>query len=297
MNLINPGSIIRIRNTERSTFNELAVLFLKLIVYGVLLFIHQKYPEVYAKAPLLGQSLMVFIGASLIVSVIRLILVTWYIRKNRLNSNIKDNFILGINSIVSVLNTVLLVLAFMVFIGIDPKEFLTSITIVAAAIALTFKDYITNMINGLIIMFSDRLSLGDYIKVLDQEGRILDITLVNIVLQNQDNDMVLIPNSLVFSVMIVNQSKQNVRKLTVDFELDLLHGHTPSSLEDYFLQVLAPYTEQLVNDGFSVKTVEIRKDLARFKIQVLLKIRDRQKEREIKRMLNTAVLQLTAQKR
>ncbi|MCU0440754.1 MAG: mechanosensitive ion channel family protein, partial [Raineya sp.] len=73
--------------------------------------------------------------------------------------------------------------------------------------------YVTNMINGLIIMFSDRLSLGDHIKVLDQEGKILDITLINIIIQNEDNDMVLIPNSVIFTSLIVNQSKQNIKKL------------------------------------------------------------------------------------
>ena len=106
-----------------------------------------------------------------------------FISKNiRLKSNIKDNFILGIDRIQSILDTVFFALAFIVFLGNDPKSFLTSITIVAAAIALTFKDYITNMINGLIIMFSDQLSLGDHIKIKDIDGKIVDITLINMVL-------------------------------------------------------------------------------------------------------------------
>jgi small-conductance mechanosensitive channel len=264
--------------------------------YAIIMYISYYHPGLYAQAPLLGKGLLLFLGASLSVSVIRLALVTWYIRRNRLKSNIKDNFILGIDSIVNVLNVVFFVLAFMIFVGVDPLKFLTSITIVAAAIALTFKDYITNMINGLIILFSDRLSLGDHIKVMDQEGKILDITLVNVILQNEDNDMVLIPNSLVFTSLIVNQSKQYIKKLTVDFELDLLHGYTPQQLEDQLSGKIQEFSDHIIRDGFSVRTMEIKKDLARFKIEVLLKYNDRRKEREIRRRLSTAILELAAAK-
>eukprot|EP01132_Coremiostelium_polycephalum_P017347 gene17347-20783_t len=190
-------------------------------------------------------------------------IIFWYVKKHKLKSNIKDNFILGINRIVSILNTVFFVLAFMIFLGIDPIKFLTSITIVAAAIALTFKDYITNMINGLIIMFSDRLSLGDHIKVHDIEGKIIDITLINMILQNEDNDMVIIPNSVAFSSVIVNQSKQNIKKLSVEFQMSLHFGYTPDYLENHLRDVVKPFATYIALDGLTVKTFAINKDEAR----------------------------------
>lgn len=290
---------MKIEDKERSTLNELIVILIKFIIYATLVYFNINKPELYLNFPIIDQiayALLVFSGASLSFSVIRLIMIYWYIRKNKLKSNVKDNFILGINRIVSVLNTVFFVLALMIFMGIDPIKFLTSITIVAAAIALTFKDYITNMINGLIIMFSDRLSLGDHIKVLDQEGKILDITLINIILQNEDNDMVLIPNSVIFTSLIVNQSKQNIKKLTVEFELDISLGYTPKSLEQGLGKTVGAYADHIMPDGLSVKTLEIKKDMARFKIQLLLKYHDKFKEREIRRILNSAVLEISVPK-
>jgi hypothetical protein len=94
--------------------------------------------------------------------------------------------------------------------------------------------------------------------------------------------------------MIVNQSKQYIRKLTVDFELDLLHGYTPQQLEDRLFNKIQEFSDNIIKNGFSVKTLEIKKDLARFKIQVLLKYNDRAREREIRRRLNTAILELVA---
>jgi small-conductance mechanosensitive channel len=285
-----------IEDKGRKTGKELLMIFLKALIYGLLVYFKINYASLSIQYPMLGataNAIFVFLGPSLAVSVLRLIVIYWYIRKHGLKTNIKDNFILGINRIVSILNTIFIALALMIFFGQDPKDFLTSITIVAAAIALTFKDYITNMINGLIIMFSDRLSLGDHIKINDTEGKILDITLINVILQNEDSDMVIVPNSVIFSSVIINQSKQNTKKLSVEFEVFLKYGYTPDYLEKHLSEIIAGYDQNVVNGGLSIKTVAITKDMASFKVQVLLNHYDRLREREIRRALNTAIMKLS----
>lgn len=287
------------KHKERNKWNELLVIAIKLLIYIILFYFNIEQPVFYQKAPFLkslGYSMLIFSGASLTISIIRLLFIAYYIKRNRLKSNIRDNFILGINRIVSVLNTVFFIIAFMKFLGLEPRDFLTSITLVAAAIALIFKDYINNMINGLIIMFSDRLSLGDHIRIHDQEGKILDITLLNIILQNEDNDMVVIPNSMAFSSTVINQSKQDVKKLNLEFELDLALGYVPASLESILIKQLIPFEDILVPNGFSIKTLDIKKETVRFKLQVLLNYNDRAKERELRRNINSTVLQLAAKK-
>jgi len=288
--------MLKLEEKQRSTVKEFFVILVKLIIFVVLLYFNFDQPDFYKTAPLLAKTskvLLFFMLASFSLSVLRYSVIYLYIRKNRLKSNIKDNFILGINRIVSVFNTLFLVISVMYLFDIDPLKFVTSITIVAAAIALIFKDYVTNMINGLIIMFSDRLSLGDHIKVLNEEGKILDITLLNIVLQNEDNDMVLIPNSVIITSLIVNQSKQNIKKLTVEFEMDLAHGYNPDSLEEGLWPSIMSFSDHIGREGFSVKTLDIKKDTAKFKIQLLFKYHDRQIEREIRRALNISILGLS----
>lgn len=249
-----------------------------------------EYPRVYNAA----KALLVFLGPSLVISVLRLVIIYWYIRKHKFKSNIKDNFILGINRIVSILNTVFLVIAFITMFNVAIEDFIFSVSIVAAAIAVTFKDYITNMINGLIIMFSDRLSLGDHIKIGDNEGKILDITLINMILQNEDSDMVIVPNSIAFSSVIINQSKQNTKKLSIEFDMSLDNGYTPEYIENYLNKILDNYAANVVPKGLTVKTLAINKDVAVFKAMVLLKHYDKVKEREIRRAINTALIRLSA---
>jgi small-conductance mechanosensitive channel len=286
-----------IEEKQRKTKSEIFMILIKTIVFILLIYAKISKPSLfihYHWVATANSALIVFLGPSIAVSFLRLIIIYWYIRKHRLKPNIKDNFILGINRIVSILNTAFGVVAFMIFMGIEPLEFLTSITIVAAAIAIVFKDYITNMINGLIIMFSDRLSLGDHIKVQDTEGKILDITLINIILQNEDNDMVILPNSIIFSSVIINQSKQNIKKLSIEFELSLHFGFSPEYLEMYLSKAVTRFSDYIVSGGLTIKTLAINKDSAVFKVQVLLNNYDKLKEREIRKTLNTAVIRLSA---
>lgn len=282
---------------ERKPGRELLMILVKAAIYFVLTYFYVARPDFYiahAVINTISKALLIFIGPSLIFSIARLILIYWYIRKHKFKNNIKDNFILGINRIVSILNTIFFAIAALTLLEIDPKEFIFSASIVAAAIALISKEYISNMINGLIIMFSDRLSLGDHIRVGNLEGKILDITLINMILQNEDNDMVIIPNSIAFSSVIVNQSKQNIKKLSIEFNMSLKNGYTPEFLENYLYKAIENDMDNVVKGGLSVKTIEINKDVAVFKAMVLLKHYDKLKERVLRRLINTALLRLSA---
>ena len=286
-----------IHERERKAGKELLIIIFRTLIWGVLLYIFLSEPAFYLKyheIKSLTKALLIFLGASLVVSTLRLIIIYWYIRKHNFKTNIKDNFILGINRIVSILNTVFIVIGFITLLDIDPKDFIFSVSIVAAAIAVTFKEYINNMINGLIIMFSDRLSLGDHIRIGNNEGKILDITLINMILQNEDSDMVIVPNSIAFSSVIINQYKQNTKKLSVEFDMALENGYTPEYLENYLSKIIYSYSANVVPGGLTVKTLEINKDVVIFKAMVLLKHYDKLKEREIRRSINTALIRLSA---
>ncbi|MGH2623034.1 MAG: mechanosensitive ion channel family protein, partial [Sphingobacterium sp.] len=166
------------------------------------------------------NSIHSFLIPSIALSIVRFIIIILYNTRNA-NKTVRGNFVLGINRLTAVLNTVIALVALMIMFGINPKEFITSMTIVAMAIAVLFRDYITNMVSGLIIMFSDQLSVGDRIQVGENKGRIIDITLVNLVLQNEEDDILMVPNNYVFNSTFLNLSAHQSSLFTVKFELPL----------------------------------------------------------------------------
>jgi small-conductance mechanosensitive channel len=278
------------KNTNR---RERIIFLVKLLVYLSIVYFNLEHPAVYNKFVWLFKltnALSFFLGANLVISLAWLLILSWYTRRHRTKPIEKDNFVLGINRITSVLNTLFLLLAITLFFGVDLLKLVTSITIVAAAIALLTKDYITNMINGLIIMFSDQLSLGDHVRIGDYKGRVMDITLINVVLQNDDDDIVIIPNSVVFTSIVLNQSKQNIKKLTLEFELDHKHPFTIRGLEERLRSCVAGYSRSFTPESFSLKTIEIKKDFVQFKVQLLMPLADKETERQIRRALNTEIM-------
>ncbi|WP_326992383.1 mechanosensitive ion channel domain-containing protein [Chitinophaga sp. 212800010-3] len=285
--------IVTDKTYKRTNRRERVLFLVKLLIYAALVFFNLEHPDQYkdfAWLFKLTEALSFFLGANIVISFGWLVVMSWYSRRQRTKPMEKDNFILGINRITSVLNTVFLLLAVAIFLGVRLREFVSSITIVAAAIALLTKDYITNMINGLIIMFSDQLSLGDHVRIGDTRGKILDITLINVVLQNDDDEIMLIPNTVIFSTVVLNQSKQNIRKLALEFELDHKHSFTIQGLEDRLRKSVAPFSDSFVPDSFLLKTIEIRKDFVQFKVQLVMPRTNREVERQIRRTLNTEIL-------
>ncbi|WP_298716627.1 mechanosensitive ion channel domain-containing protein [Chitinophaga sp.] len=278
---------------QKKIHRQVLIFIIKILVYAAVVYVNLTQRDLFKKYEVIGSisnALSLFLGANLLISIGWLVMISWYLRKNHLKRLTRDNFVLGINRISSVLNTVMALVSVMVLFGVNPFNMFVSVSIAAAAFALLSKDYVTNMINGLIIMFSDQLSLGDQIRVGEFRGKVLDITLINVVLQNDDDDLVLIPNSVIFSTMVLNQSKQNIKKLTIEFELDLKYQSSPDELEQSLKSVLRPFASNITENSFSLKILEIKKDLVHYKVQFLIPRPDKETERRMRRLLINMIL-------
>ncbi len=172
------------------------------------------HPEIYS----IYRAALFLLGSNILVSLGSIITVRLYLRKSR-DERMDGNFILGINWISNIVNAFLLIIALMLAFDVQPLEFLTSLTIVAAAIAILTKDYVTNMINGLIIMFTDQFGLGDLIKVGEHKGNIEDINLLNVVIKKADGHSIYIPNNLMLNSQVINHSRDFLRQIEIQIEL------------------------------------------------------------------------------
>jgi len=252
--------------------------------------IHGQYPRLSEVA----YGVNTFLTGSILIAIGRFVLIAIYRRRNKKNNRVRGNYILGINQIATILNIVFGVLGLMIAFGINPKEFLTSITIVAMAIALLFRDYITNMISGLLIMFSDQYTIGDTVRIGEHQGKIMDITLANIMVKNDDDDVVLIPNNTAFTTNIINQSLQNSRKLTIEFELPLLSSRQNRELEEDIRNALKQYGSAIVPDSFQFRVVGVGKDAVQYKLQFSTTRKDTLLRRQLRHDLYQHIIRFEA---
>lgn len=234
-------------------------------------------------------ALIFLISANMIFSLGRFITVRIYLRR-REETKVQPNFVLGIDRIEGLLNSFALLISFMLAFGIKPLEFLTSITIVAAAIALLTKDYITNIVNGLIMMFSDQLEIGDKIQVGRHIGFIRDITLINLVLKNDSGEIILIPNSMALNSDVVNFSKNNTHQVIFDIELSSKNEIHLNDLEEQLTEKLKKYPDSVFVEGAQLNVIERKAETFFVRFQFPIKTGEKPTEILVKKEINQTLI-------
>ncbi|MCZ2336758.1 MAG: mechanosensitive ion channel family protein, partial [Chitinophagales bacterium] len=169
------------------------------------------------------------------------------------------------------------------FWDIEIKDLLTSLSIVAAALAIISKEYVNSIISGIIISFSKEINIDDYVKISGHKGKIIDITLTKISLLNDDDDIIYIPNDKVYQSEVINYTKKELKKVSVDFELDAKYHTTIEMLEAKLIDALKDYKEYIEDDSFNIKIVNLYHDYLSLKFQYKLKEVNREAERMIRR--------------
>jgi small-conductance mechanosensitive channel len=224
--------------------------------------------------------LIFFLSANIIV-----VLLSWLYRRSRqMQAKQADNVVLGIKNIYYLLVAGAMITTILGLFGIEPRTLFTSLSIVAAAIAIVSKDYISEIISGIIISFSsNELSVGDYIKIGQHKGKIIDINLTKIAFLDEDDDIIFIPNTKVFSSDIVNYTKKQIRRVSIEFEAALSAVPSVEALEAYLIESLRDYHEFIEPGSFWLRVVEIRKDSLSLKFQYVLRQINRELELEIRR--------------
>lgn len=242
------------------------------------------------------SALIFLLSANLFISLGRIITLSFYLQKTD-DSKVQPNFVIGIDRISSILNVFGIIISFMLAFGIKPLEFLTSITIVAAAIAILTKDFISNIINGLIIMFSDQLEIGDKIHIGKSTGFIRDITLSNITLKNDTGEIIIIPNSMVLTSEVINYSKNNAHQMIFDSELPYSTELQLSGLEEKLNEVLKSFSEYVFLEGSQLNVLERKADNILVRYQFPIKSGEKATEIQVRKVINQALIDWSNEKR
>ena len=208
-----------------------------------------------------------------------------YRRRNHIKG--KDNFTIGINTIYYIFIIILMIILAMALLRVNLREFFTSISILAAAIAILAKDYISNAINGMILMFNNQISIGDRIQIGGHKGKITHISLLNLQIINEEDDLIYIPNTNVLSQDIINYTKAESLKVSIEFVAKANNMESIEALEQYFSNVFAS-NPNVEKDTFRLKVVHLKYKHIDFRAEANLVKRDSKSERQFKRQLVNA---------
>ena len=190
--------------------NKYVVIGLELII--ILLLLAIKYLNTPIAPYVNGITALIvlhgFIVFVIVVDLLRRLVSYIYAKRKNLSFSQKNNFQFGVNNIAKFIIGLGLIIALFGMFGIDIGALLTSLSIVAAAIAIITKEYINDFLIGLYFSFSKDIEINDYVKIGDHKGRVSEIQMLKIKILNDDDDMVIIPNSKVYNSEIINYTKK-----------------------------------------------------------------------------------------
>lgn len=288
---------IQSRENLRKRNFAIKLIFLLLLVFsseGDTLF-----AQLLDRYPILSnivRGLIFLLTSNLLISMGRIITLRFYLQKTD-DAKVQPNFVIGIDRISSIVNVNIILISFMLAFGIKPLEFLTSITIVAAAIAILTKEFIANIINGLIIMFSDQLEIGDKIHIGKSTGFIRDITLSNITLKNDTGEIILIPNSMVLSSEVINYSKNNAHQMIFDTELPYSSESDLGLLEQRLIGSLKDFETIVYVDGAQLNVLERKAENFLVRFQFPIKSGEKPTEIQVRKLINQTLIDWSHEQR
>lgn len=169
-------------------------------------------------------------GPKLIYAIILLIIGLYackMVKKYSKNFILKYNVERGVANFISygiyVTGIVMVVMTCLEIINFPVQSVMTVMVsllgVIGLSLGLAFKEILSNLGSGMIILFFQPFKTGDYICGSGVEGTVSDIQIFSTVLKTPDNKAIIVPNFKLTSDNIINYTHQDKRR--IDFSFDV----------------------------------------------------------------------------
>ncbi|TVQ46981.1 MAG: mechanosensitive ion channel protein MscS [Saprospirales bacterium] len=226
------------------------------------------------------------------IDFIKNLILFFYRTSKKIPAPFRDNFILGIQNVFVLLYTLGLLLLVLVVANIQIANFVFSVSIVAAALAIISKEYLNDIIGSMLMTFSNEIEIGDKVKIGENKGIIQNMSLTKTSILTDDDDLIYFPNNKLYNTEILNYTKRAIKKTSISFEIPIGKVSDFEELESMLASSLRGYAEKIQKDSFYLRIVEIKKDFISFKFQYILNTPDHELEREIRRKIILQIFHL-----
>ena len=176
--------------------------------------------------------------------------------------------------------------------GYDLSGLITGLGLGTVIISLAAQETVTSLLSGVAILSDKPFEIGDWIKVGDYAGTVINITFRSTRIKCADNSIVNIPNSKVTSESVINWSKLKTRR--VDYTLNLEMGTPTEKIQKLVkeLKVVISSKDYVKEDSIYVGFSDISEYSSDIKIYFYVNEIDYVKYLDIKQEINLEFLQI-----
>ncbi len=208
-----------------------------------------------------GGYVETLIGAALII-VIGLLIIKFLLgitRRTLKKTALDESVHIFIVNVAKIILYILLIVVLLGYINVPTAPLVTVLGAGGAAIALALKDSLGNIAGGIIILVNQMFKKGDVVEVAGKEGIVQSIDLFVTTLKTYDNKVVTVPNGMITTSVIVNYSKEEIRR--VDCAFGISYDSDIMKAKDVLLAVTEVCPE-ILNEPMPVIGVKEQQDSA-----------------------------------
>ncbi|MEZ2229937.1 mechanosensitive ion channel domain-containing protein [Microcoleus sp.] len=134
--------------------------------------------------------------------------------------------------------------------AVDLSKVAEALGIGSLVMALALQDTLSNLVSGFLLLFEGPFKIGDWIRVGEQEGEVIELNWRAVRLKTRDRDVIIIPNSVLGKDAIYNYTLLDpLHTETVDLKFS---DKYPPNLVKRILQSAALATEGILSDPVPV---------------------------------------------
>lgn len=181
-------------------------------------------------------------------------------------------------------------------LGYDLSGLITGLGLSSVVIALAAQELVENLFSGMAIVSDKPFELGDYVKIGDYEGTVIDIKFRSTKIRMTDNTIVTIQNAKIVSGAVINISKIEKRKLALSYGIPLdTSSIKVKELMESIKMLLYSNTEVMANSVI-VYINEITQNAIKIEIFAYLSIVDYTEFLNFKTKVNLSIIKLLEDK-
>ncbi len=174
-------------------------------------------------------------------------------------------------------------------LGLSSEILLITILLLGSGLILATKDALQNLFARPFIDIYSEYKTGDWMRIGDIGGRVIEINALNTILITKAGDMAIVPNHLFLKNIMINESYQAGYELTIPIMID--KEIDEMELEKGVIKV-AEGQNRYLKPGVSPSVITIKSDNNSKELALILVLKDRQDKKIVIEAINDGVKKL-----
>lgn len=135
-----------------------------------------------------------------------------------------------LHSFLNIVMTILLVVSVIGALGVNTTSFAALLASAGVAVGMALSGHLQNFAGGLVILVFKPYRVGDFIEAQSVTGVVREIQIFHTIVTTPDNKVVFVPNGSLSNSVIVNQTKEGIRR--VQWIIGVEYGENVDAVRD-----------------------------------------------------------------